>query len=493
MKRISLFWPAALIVGSLAYGAGAIAGTYGGTFGNGGTASASSGGSDPAIGGPITSGTAGSVLFVDPAQIFAQDNANFFWDNSNNRLGIGTTTPITNLEVLQAQNNETAVYVTNTNNGTNTYSAFVAQGPTGTEYMSMGYAPSSNTGQGGILADKAYFVAGSGTTGMVLSTGNVNVPITVVMPDGSNFDEILRMRATEGVVVNDTGLSDVDFRVEGDTDTHLLFADTSADFVGIKDSTPDAVLDVGGTLRVDGQATFVADPAATGASNASVYINPATSAANEMYLACADNGTAVFSVDKEGDVDLRTVANSASGTCFTGQTGVVCVTDNMAVSPTSGGGVIALRNNSTADVEGFSFYDNSLTNLGGPRYYGSTVADADFTDKMAWVSVGKMISMLRTEAVAAGTVVFEVRDDALSTGAQLFTVDGSGNLFVNAAGTRTKGTITLAAGTGTVTVASGSICVCSDTTAVNAVQCSVSSTTLTANGTGTDVISYICL
>lgn len=56
-----------------------------------------------------------------------------------------------------------------------------------------------------------------------------------------------------------------------------------------------------------------------------------------------------------------------------------------------------------------------------------------------------------------------------------------------------RGTITLAAGTGTATVVAGSTCVCSDSTAVAAVQCSVSSTTLTANGTGSDVIAYVCL
>lgn len=35
--------------------------------------------------------TAGSVIFVDSAKGFAQDNTNFFWDNTNKRLEIGTT------------------------------------------------------------------------------------------------------------------------------------------------------------------------------------------------------------------------------------------------------------------------------------------------------------------------------------------------------------------------------------------------------------------
>ena len=40
------------------------------------------------IGGVVGSGTTGSVLFVGAASALAQDNANFFWDDTNNRLGI---------------------------------------------------------------------------------------------------------------------------------------------------------------------------------------------------------------------------------------------------------------------------------------------------------------------------------------------------------------------------------------------------------------------
>lgn len=45
------------------------------------------------IGGTITGGTTGSVLFVGPAATIAQDNANLFWDNTNDRLGIRTAVP----------------------------------------------------------------------------------------------------------------------------------------------------------------------------------------------------------------------------------------------------------------------------------------------------------------------------------------------------------------------------------------------------------------
>jgi hypothetical protein len=57
------------------------------------------GGGSMAIGGAITSATAGSVLFAGTSGVLAQDNANLFWDDANNRLGIGTATPLSTLHV----------------------------------------------------------------------------------------------------------------------------------------------------------------------------------------------------------------------------------------------------------------------------------------------------------------------------------------------------------------------------------------------------------
>jgi hypothetical protein len=50
------------------------------------------GGGGIGIGDAITSATAGSVFFGGLGGILQQDNANFFWDDANNRLGIGTNT-----------------------------------------------------------------------------------------------------------------------------------------------------------------------------------------------------------------------------------------------------------------------------------------------------------------------------------------------------------------------------------------------------------------
>ncbi len=45
------------------------------------------------IGSSVTSGTTGSILFVGAGPVLSQDNASFFFDDTNNRLGLGDVTP----------------------------------------------------------------------------------------------------------------------------------------------------------------------------------------------------------------------------------------------------------------------------------------------------------------------------------------------------------------------------------------------------------------
>lgn len=53
--------------------------------------------------------TSGSVLFSDGTTI-AQKNSNFFWDNTNNRLGIGTASPTAKLQIELADNGISTVF-----------------------------------------------------------------------------------------------------------------------------------------------------------------------------------------------------------------------------------------------------------------------------------------------------------------------------------------------------------------------------------------------
>lgn len=66
------------------YGAISLGGTL--VVGNGGT-------------GTAATFTAGSVVFAGASGVYSQDNSNLFWDDTNNRLGVGTTSPDASLTV----------------------------------------------------------------------------------------------------------------------------------------------------------------------------------------------------------------------------------------------------------------------------------------------------------------------------------------------------------------------------------------------------------
>jgi len=61
--------------------------------------------------------------------------------------------------------------------------------------------------------------------------------------DGSGVVN-LKLTGSTGAIFNDSGVSTMDFRMEGDTNTHLFFLDASADKVGINQSAPAAKLHV---------------------------------------------------------------------------------------------------------------------------------------------------------------------------------------------------------------------------------------------------------
>jgi hypothetical protein len=124
-----------------------------------------------AIGATITSGTPGSVLFIGAGGVLAQDNANLFFDDTNNRLGIGSVTPQGKLHIA------------------GTGSEYIAMGDAGASYVGIslrGTPPSiSSTGYNFLssTADPSLYINGTAlhfrianaTKMIVDSSGNVGI------------------------------------------------------------------------------------------------------------------------------------------------------------------------------------------------------------------------------------------------------------------------------------------------------------------------------
>ncbi len=76
--------------------------------------------------GVSTAFTTGSVVFAGASGVYSQDNANFFWDDTNNRLGLGTAVPNQPLDILTNSNNLSGLSVKNASNGTGAISSYIA-------------------------------------------------------------------------------------------------------------------------------------------------------------------------------------------------------------------------------------------------------------------------------------------------------------------------------------------------------------------------------
>ena len=72
--------------------------------------------------------TAGSVIFADSSGNLAQDNANFFWDDTLNNLGVGTASPTERVHAYRNDSTNAIIKIENDNTSGN--AAFVADAPT---------------------------------------------------------------------------------------------------------------------------------------------------------------------------------------------------------------------------------------------------------------------------------------------------------------------------------------------------------------------------
>ena len=64
--------------------------------------------------------------------------------------------------------------------------------------------------------------------------------------NSTNQNNVADFKGTGGLVLNESGLSYLDFRVESDNDTHALFVDASTNRVGVSTSAPPVQFTVGG-------------------------------------------------------------------------------------------------------------------------------------------------------------------------------------------------------------------------------------------------------
>jgi hypothetical protein len=188
--------------------------------------------------------TAGSVLFGGAGGSVAQDNANFFWDDVNNRLGIGTTTPIYPMEVdigaavagptgYRAATVSTATdarvqyWATNSSRG-------LTVGVTGQSFTPIVALPN--------MGASMPYVTTSGALGATLYIGSDSV---ITLQTGATQAERLRIASTGEVTISNLG--GTGGFVQADTAGKLSIATLSGPPAPVVTITAGAGLTGGGT------------------------------------------------------------------------------------------------------------------------------------------------------------------------------------------------------------------------------------------------------
>jgi len=164
--------------------------------------------------GTSTAFTAGSVVFAGTSGVYSQNNANFFWDNTNVRLGIGNAAPDTRLHLTQPNNTAPAIRITNSSGRSNEL------GYTGQFEFSLGANFGNDNVRYGI------FTSGGGVATIwtnnlervrVFSTGGVSIGDTTDPGAGA-------LRITDNLVIGTSGKG-IDFSATPGTGTSELFND----------------------------------------------------------------------------------------------------------------------------------------------------------------------------------------------------------------------------------------------------------------------------
>jgi hypothetical protein len=331
--------------------------TSSGTLTLGGTLGVANGGT-----GTGTAFTAGSVVFAGASGVYSQDNANLFWDNSNDRLGIGTASPLVRLHVAGG----TGILVSGNGASGFNYAQFSNDVSNG---VAIGVGGSTASGWTQNLA--AVFNASNnplafGTNNLermrITSAGDVG--IGTAAPDVT----LHAQSATGQIRVQNTtsGTALIGFRNSSTTD--VPWVGTGGDDIRITTQSAERMRILsGGDVGIGTSAPTARLHVNSGASTTAAIIE---STGTSSFMGLRNSGvTAFVGSDSTGALLIQTPGSGFSTKVFVGSTGdvgigtatpnqMLDVRGNIAVGPSGGGSYLVANFNGEilAGVDGSGYY-----------------------------------------------------------------------------------------------------------------------------------------
>jgi len=258
--------------------------------------------------------TTGSVGFIGSSGALLQDNANFFWDDTNNRLGLGTNAPTTALDVFGSG-------IIGRINGTSTNNAYLGFSSAGTNKWSVGNVQSDHR-------FRIFSEANSAELITILQTGEFGIgianPTTKFHIDGAASALIANLDANVSVAKSLSFRSDNSNRINLEVSGTESGSDAGANFFIRRYSDAGALIDTPLTItRSTGAitlATALSGTTATFSSSVTTtkIITTGGNGAEIFNASTATTGSNYFNIRNTGAILFIGIESSTGGSLQSG-------------------------------------------------------------------------------------------------------------------------------------------------------------------------------
>jgi hypothetical protein len=153
------------------------------------------------------------------------------------------------------------------------------------------------------------------TNDWLYARGGVN---GIILKNRASTIEMMRIKPTE-VVVNDDGIANLDFRVESDGSTHMLFVEAASDCVSIGSSSDKgATLNIEGNVRRGGYTTLSNFNSNNDVLAFNYNIPPSSTTVTPIYSGVGVAGGAFIHMESGGGgtLDFRAAMHGTDGSAF---------------------------------------------------------------------------------------------------------------------------------------------------------------------------------
>jgi len=339
--------------------------------------------------------TQGSVPFIGTSGALTQDNANLFFDDTNNRLGINTNSPTTALDVFGSG-------IIGRVNGTSTNNAFLGFASAGTNRWSIG----------NVQSDHRFRIYNEATTSelvSVLSTGEFGIgianPTTKVHIDGGASALIANLDANVSIAKSLSFRSDNSARFNIEVSGTESGSNAGANLFVRRYSDAGSLIDTPLTIeRSTGIATFSSTVViGSGTSNKDLTIYGATGVGIEIYETTSGTGKRLqLTQDSTSTIYNATFGSGTNQHVFQiGGANILTIdgtnstfTNNLiAASLRTKGGLFLEASNSINSWSIYTFTDNSFrmnyNGVGNDEFIINSDGNASFSNRL---SAGTLIA-----------------------------------------------------------------------------------------------------